>query len=330
MSLLRSLWITLLLAGAVFAQGEPLLMAVVDVQLRGAAKDQLTAEEKDFLSTAIRSQASQILGTKVEILSQAKFKKLVRANSEGCSEAGCFAGFIAEIGVDLGLQPTISYAFGKLNLTLEIADSRATIASRVLSAAPTNEGKNQLGQEATLAARELFTELAARLELEKPKKKKKKETPVPVETPVVVPVESQPTPEAKEEKAPVVEEQAPVASLTEEAPQVEPEPEKIEPEIVLNPGKPMSAKRKWALVLLGSSGVFGAGGVWQNSKANIYFDDYTAAQVAWDANPSILAAQNLQDSYDNLDAAKTRRNASYAISVTSLVAAAVLWFWPED
>lgn len=187
-----------------------------------------------------------------------------------------------------------------------------------------------MGQEATLAARELFTELAARLELEKPKKKKKKETPVPVETPVVVPEESQPTPEVKEEKAPVVEEQAPVASLTEEAPQVEPEPEKIEPEIVLNPGKPMSAKRKWALVLLGSSGVFGAGGVWQNSKANIYFDDYTAAQIAWDANPSILAAQNLQDSYDNLDAAKTRRNASYAISVTSLVAAAVLWFWPED
>jgi len=112
MSLLRSLWITLLLAGVVLAQGEPLLMAVVDVQLKGAAKDQLTAEEKDFLSTAIRSQASQILGTKVEILSQAKFKKLVRANSEGCSEAGCFAGFIAEIGVDLGLQPTISYAFG--------------------------------------------------------------------------------------------------------------------------------------------------------------------------------------------------------------------------
>lgn len=328
MSLLRSLWILLLCVGAVMAQGDPLLMAVVDVQLKGAAKDQLTAEEKDFLSTAIRSQASQILGTKVEILSQAKFKKLVRANSEGCSEAGCFAGFIAEIGVDLGLQPTISYAFGKLNLTLEIADNRATIASRVLSAAPTNEGKNQLGQEATLAARELFTELAARLELEKPKKKKKKE--VPVETSVVVPEESKPTPEAKEEKVPVVQEQTPVASLTEEAPQVESEPEKIESEIVLNPGKPMSAKRKWALVLLGNSGVFGAGGVWFNSKANGYFDDYTAAQVAWDANPSILAAKNLQDSYDNLDTAKTRRNASYAISVTSLVAAAVLWFWPED
>ena len=141
------------------------MMAIVDVQLQGEAKKYFSNEEKQYLSTAIRAQASQILGSQVEILSQAKFKTLVKANSEGCSEAGCFAGFIKEIGVDLGMQPTVSYAFGRLNLTLEVADNKATIASRTLSGPPTEDGKNKLGVDAESAAKELFTEVAARLGL---------------------------------------------------------------------------------------------------------------------------------------------------------------------
>lgn len=140
-------------------------MAIVDVQLQGESKKYFTPEERQFLSSAIRGEASHILGDQVEILSQAKFRKLVQANSEGCSEAGCFAGFVAEIGVDLGMQPTISYAFGKLKMTLEVADSRATIGSKTLSAPPTEAGKNELGESALIAARELFHEVKTRLGL---------------------------------------------------------------------------------------------------------------------------------------------------------------------
>jgi outer membrane protein OmpA-like peptidoglycan-associated protein len=149
------------LALTVFAQDQN--MAVIDVQLQGEAKKFFSPEEKMYLSQAIRAQASQILGGSVNILSQASYKKLVRANSEGCSEAGCFAGFLAEIGVDLGVQPNVSFAFGKLKLTLEVADKRATIASRTLSAPATAEGKNKLGEDAEVIAKELFTEVAARM-----------------------------------------------------------------------------------------------------------------------------------------------------------------------
>lgn len=161
----RFLFATILLL-PIWLSAQERLMAVVDVQVQGDAKKYISDQERQYLSTAIRSQASQVLGSQVEILSQAKFKKLVKANAEGCSEAGCFAGFIAEIGVDLGMQPTISYAFGKLKMTLEVADNRATLGSRTLSAPPTEEGKNQLGEEAEIAAKELFTEVATRLKLQ--------------------------------------------------------------------------------------------------------------------------------------------------------------------
>jgi formylglycine-generating enzyme required for sulfatase activity len=149
------------LALTAFAQDEN--MAVIDVQLKGKAKELFSPEEKEFLSQVIRGQASQILGGSVNILSQASYKKLVRANSEGCNEAGCFAGFLAEIGVDLGVQPVVSFAFGSLNLTLEVADKRSTIASRTFTAPATPEGKNKLGKEAQVAAKELFTEVAVRM-----------------------------------------------------------------------------------------------------------------------------------------------------------------------
>lgn len=163
--MLRILFATILLL-PLWLSAQDRLMAVVDVQVQGDAKKYISDQERQYLSTAIRSQASQVLGSQVEILSQAKFKKLVKANAEGCSEAGCFAGFIAEIGVDLGMQPTISYAFGKLKMTLEVADNRATLGSRTLSAPPTEEGKNQLGEQAEIAAKELFTEVATRLKLQ--------------------------------------------------------------------------------------------------------------------------------------------------------------------
>jgi len=139
------------------------MMAVIDVQLQGDAKKYFSTEEREYLSRVIRGQASQVLGSSVEILSQTKFRKLVKANVDGCSEVGCFAGFIAEIGADLGMQPTISYAFGKLKMTLEVADNKATIGIRTLSAPATTEGKNLLGEQVESASAELFSEVLIRL-----------------------------------------------------------------------------------------------------------------------------------------------------------------------
>lgn len=142
------------------------LMAVIDVQLQGDSRKYFTDDEKRFMSSSIRSQASQILGGHVEILSQASFKKLVKANQEGCSEAGCFAGFIAEIGVDMGMQPTVFMIGKELKMTLEIADNRATIASRTLSVKLGKDCSAQLIQLAETASRELFLEARTRLSLD--------------------------------------------------------------------------------------------------------------------------------------------------------------------
>jgi len=159
--LLCLLWISTLWA----QEQEPLLMAVIDVQLQGDAKKYMNEQERRYLSTAIRAQASRILGTQVEILAQDKFKKLVKASGEGCSEAGCLAGFFKEIGVDLGVQPTVSYAFGELKLLLEAADKRASLASRVYSAQANEKGKNLMGKQVERLAEELFTEVAIKLNL---------------------------------------------------------------------------------------------------------------------------------------------------------------------
>ena len=155
----------LLSCALTFSFAQDKMMAIVDVQLQGEAKNYFSVDEKQYLSTAIRAQASKVLGSQVEILSQAKYKALVKGNSEGCSEAGCFAGFIKEIGVDLGMQPTVSHAFGKLKMTLEVADSKTTLASRTLSFEANEAGKNKLGEDVDAEARELFTEVAARLGL---------------------------------------------------------------------------------------------------------------------------------------------------------------------
>jgi len=145
------------------AWGEQKMMAVIDVLLQGEAKKIVTPAERQYLSSVVREQASKALGNSVEILSQAKFRKLVKANEDGCSDAGCFSGFIEELGVSLGAQPTITFAFGRLKFTLEIADNRTTIVSRTISVPATTAGMANLGEQCEALSAELFNELAARL-----------------------------------------------------------------------------------------------------------------------------------------------------------------------
>jgi len=86
--------------------------------------------------------------------------------------------------------------------------------------------------------------------------------------------------------------------------------------------KPMSVKRKIAMALWGASLAGVGAGYWFNGQCDTYGQDYQAA----------INAQNAADTkaaYDNVQTAELSRNASYGISVGTLVAGAVLWFWPE-
>lgn len=298
---------------------EQKMMAVIDVQLQGDAKKYFSSEERQYLSTAIRGQASQILGDKVEILSKANFEKLVRANVEGCSEAGCFAGFIKEIGVDLGMQPNISYAFGDLTLTMEIADKKATIASRSLSAKPTEEGKNELGKQAIVLARELFQEAIVRLKLEGKKKKKK---------PITETVDSDPQmldssmSQQESNNTPVVELNAPVETESESVSHLNVEP--------IAPSKPMSRKRKWALALWGGALGFAGVGYGSDQKALTYVEEYDQAYALFTSTPTETGAVQLQSAFDNMNQWKNIRSVGYSFSVVSLFVGTVLWFLPEE
>lgn len=303
------------------------MLAVIDVQLQGDAKKYFSPEERTYLSTAIRSQASQILGDRVEILSKASYEKLVKANGEGCTEAGCFAGFIKEIGVDLGMQPTISYAFGELTLTLEIADNKATIASRTLVGQPSEAGKNQLGKQAIVLAKELFQEAILRLNLGK---KKKSTPPAP---------EEKPKPQglvfnfgdAQPENTDVQEETdtTPAVDLsTAVEPERKSKPSAYVPPPV--PSKPLSSKRKWALALWGGSLGLAGVGYGADQKALTYAGDYDLAASHFASNKSDATANQLQTAYDNVNLWNNVRTTGYSLSIISLLAGVVLWVLPEE
>jgi len=153
----------LLLGIPVLVCAQSKTMAVIDVQVRGDAKKFITPEERVFLSNVIRGQASQLLGGAMEILSKAKYLKLVKANPEGCSQAGCFAGFVQELGVDYGMQPTVTLAFGSLQMSLEVADQKSIVAGRILTVPTTAAEINIWGDQVEQTAHELFLEVAARL-----------------------------------------------------------------------------------------------------------------------------------------------------------------------
>jgi hypothetical protein len=94
---------------------------------------------------------------------------------------------------------------------------------------------------------------------------------------------------------------------------------------------PMSGKRKIALALWGAS-LFSAGsGVYFNEKALNDMKDYNNAKALWltPTNQSEALATTLTDSYNNATSATKVRNISYGVSLTTLIAGAVLWFWPE-
>jgi|GEM_PF-1080496 len=93
--------------------------------------------------------------------------------------------------------------------------------------------------------------------------------------------------------------------------------------------KPLSTKRKVALAMWGSAAGFGTLGFLFNRKAFTYRDQYDLAKATWTKNPTTLNADDYQASYDNMTTMQKGRNASYAISLTALVAGTVLWFLPE-
>ena len=88
------------------------------------------------------------------------------------------------------------------------------------------------------------------------------------------------------------------------------------------PSKPMSAKRKWALALWGTSLLGAGGGFYFNNQRAQYTDDYNKALKA-------LNFTDTKTAFDNAQNASTRRTVSYGISLGTLLAGTVLWFLPE-
>lgn len=86
--------------------------------------------------------------------------------------------------------------------------------------------------------------------------------------------------------------------------------------------KPMSIKRKVALALWGTSLVGAGGAYYFDRKGTEYQSDY------WDARTA-KNSEDTQTAYDRTQTADRNRNISYGVSIGSLVAGAVLWFWPE-
>jgi hypothetical protein len=220
---------------------------------------------------------------------------------------------------------------------MEIADSKATIASRSLSAKPTEEGKNELGKQAIVLSRELFQEAIVRLKLDGKKKKKKKPEPKVVESemeevdaPDEVPVSDHGssketiTMTSMEESnaTDAVDLSAPIEPERDNAPQVNVEPP--------TPAKPMSSKRKWALALWGGAIGFAGVGYGSDQKALTYSEDYDVAYANFNSTPTEASASELQTAYDNVNQWKNIRTAGYSFSVLSFLVGAVLWFMPEE
>ena len=140
------------------------LFAVLPVRVDGAeAKNLFTREDVNYLSDAIRSEASRILGRQVQILSQMQIEKLVMANAQECAGAGCLAGFLKTISADYGMQPTMRVAGGKLRLTLEIASNEATLGMRDVAKPKNEDGKNDMIEDGKGVAAELFTQMLSEL-----------------------------------------------------------------------------------------------------------------------------------------------------------------------
>jgi len=94
----------------------------------------------------------------------------------------------------------------------------------------------------------------------------------------------------------------------------------------------MSGKHKIALALLGTSLLSAGGGVYFNAKASSDMTDYNRAKDLWQNtnSQSEALATTLTDSYNNEIRATKYRNVCYGVSLTALIAGAVLWFWPEE
>jgi len=140
------------------------LLAVLPVKISGdEAKHLFTADDLGYMSDAIRAEASRQLGAQVQILSQLQIDKLVIANIQECSGAGCFAGFLKTISADFGLQPTVRFAAGKLRLTIEMASNESTLGMREYAQEYSEKGKNDLIEKSKNLSLELYQQLHGEL-----------------------------------------------------------------------------------------------------------------------------------------------------------------------
>lgn len=86
--------------------------------------------------------------------------------------------------------------------------------------------------------------------------------------------------------------------------------------------RPMSLKRKIAIALWASALGGAGGGFYFNKQGSAYESDYEKAISQKDTEAT-------KEAFDETQKADLYRNVSYSVSVTGLIAGAVLWFLPE-
>jgi len=325
---MRFLLLIFWMIGSVHGQRNPQTPSIVVLNLQGldSVSYSFTNDEKAFLMTAIRSQASQIWGDRVEFYSEEQYKTLVKGTVDSCMDVVCYAKEAQNGDVDFVVHPAISLALGEFSFRIEVANSKAIWGSRVAMSDTTELGKNQLGKQIIVLASELFHDMHKRMLQEN------SQQGIAVMDSSSLLTNQFSTGDSTlhgESNTPTfdtlgkVDLSIPIDTMEKKSPILPMQP-------VLEKSKPFSIKRKWALALWGGSLGFAGFAIGANEQAKAYASDYDQWLMAFEQNPNQPIAEVLQTTYDHLNRWNLLRNSGYSVSFVSLLAGAILWFYPEE
>lgn len=301
-------------------------VAILKIQGREGASYSLTRDETIFMSSAIRSQASQIWGNQVEFLSEDQYRVLLNGYADSCLDVNCFAKEAQNVGVDFVVLPGIGLSFGQLAFRIDIASSKSIWGSRVAMSDTTELGKNQLGKQIIVLASELFHDMHKRMLREKAERGLGM---MDSNSLLMDPVSAGDSTLHGKSNAPTLDTTGKI-NLSIPNDTIEKISSILPMQPLLEKPKPLSKKRKWALALWGGSLGFAGFAMGANEQAKAYASDYDQWRMAFEKNPNQPIADVLQDTYDHLNRWNLLRNSGYSLSLISLVAGAVLWFYPEE
>jgi TolB-like protein len=283
-----------LLLTSVYAQGDTAKPNIAVVPFMGDKN--VTAEQLNFLSGKF---AGELINTKTfRVLDRGQMEVILKEQgfqqSGACNSSECQVQMGQLLGVDVIIAGNLvrfgtKYAFR--------ADYIEVKSGQVLFAAEfsqTGELEDVYERLCQVSAKELAYKYQQSQGIAIKKKVAVVRKPKPMPSEVAIPEPEQPKPIQVE-------------------PQVEP----------MQPAKPLSLKRKFAIALWGTSALGIGSGMYFDSKGATYLKDFNTAE-------SLNNAEELRRASKNLNDAESFRNASYGVSIGSGLLGLVLWFWPEE